>query len=539
MFKHILFGTIIVLASIGFSSLDVWGHEVDGSSRSHRHKKITTDGGKTWREHIVTGEDGIIPSDGEYGHTTEIDETVGCWTLPYPADGNREYQLSDSDIDPYTGKTCGEIRKGKTGLDDQTSQNPIPTPTVASDDQTSQNPIPTPTVAVETPDSGPVVTPGIIPPASQPQLDPIPQVQPPIESEDPKIEVIVAPSRELIISEMMLRNYIRRGKNLSHFEPHSQWIEITNLSKTEKANLNGWRLRIRNGGDTVNAEHRTIDVRLGETKIIEPGESILIVQQSGRAQGFDNLDVFNLLNTLSYSRRINVRRNNKIFSETHLNIRLIDPDKEVVDEVGNIEHSIYSPEDPVALWEMPQSEDGSQRSSLIRRYKYKGGDEPIKGTSKGAWVLADSVITRFSDKLSSEPKWYGHYKDIGTPGYVIEGRLPVELSHFSPKLIDDTIVISWTTESEVNNAGFNILRGTSENGKFVKINPILIQGNGTTSERNEYQWKDTTAHPNTTYYYRIEDVSFDGDIQTLKQSHLKGFVSPQSKMITTWGSLKR
>ena len=47
----------------------------------------------------------------------------------------------------------------------------------------------------------------------------------------------------------------------------------------------------------------------------------------------------------------------------------------------------------------------------------------------------------------------------------------------------------------------------TKDGEFKVVNATMIQGAGTTGERNEYTWTDTTAKLNTVYYYRIEDVS--------------------------------
>ena len=56
--------------------------------------------------------------------------------------------------------------------------------------------------------------------------------------------------------------------------------------------------------------------------------------------------------------------------------------------------------------------------------------------------------------------FYGHRDDVGTPGYRLGGPLPVSLSKFRPVRNQETghVDITWITESELNNAGFNILR---------------------------------------------------------------------------------
>ena len=74
--------------------------------------------------------------------------------------------------------------------------------------------------------------------------------------------------------------------------------------------------------------------------------------------------------------------------------------------------------------------------------------------------------------------------DLGTPGYRRGKPLPVELSQFSAKFVKNEVIINWTTESELDNAGFNIYRSTSQTQNFQRINTKLIQGAGTTGERN-------------------------------------------------------
>ena len=54
-----------------------------------------------------------------------------------------------------------------------------------------------------------------------------------------------------------------------------------------------------------------------------------------------------------------------------------------------------------------------------------------------------------------------------------------------------------------------------------------------------YTWKDTTAKPNTVYYYRIEDVSHAGVREQLATVRLKGLVSASGKRTTKWADLKR
>ena len=119
--------------------------------------------------------------------------------------------------------------------------------------------------------------------------------------------------------------------------------------------------------------------------------------------------------------------------------------------------------------------------------------------------------------------------------------LPVQLSSFSPRRNTSTgiVTIEWATESELNNAGFNILRSETKKGEFKVINVKIIQGAGTTSEKQNYSYIDTTAKPNVAYYYQIEDVSFDGKRRNLVSvTRLQGLVNAAHKATMTWGQLK-
>ena len=167
---------------------------------------------------------------------------------------------------------------------------------------------------------------------------------------------------------------------------------------------------------------------------------------------------------------------------------------------------------------------------MIRRYD---SDSSYLGTDASAWVSAKNT------KLATgATTYYGHPDDIGAPGVRSGGALPVTLSYFRAELTQAGVVLKWTTESEVNNAGFYIHRGQVRDSEFKVINPTMIQGAGTTSERNTYTWKDTTVKSNVAYYYRIEDVSHAGERKQLATVRMRGLASASGKLTTLWADLK-
>lgn len=70
--------------------------------------------------------------------------------------------------------------------------------------------------------------------------------------------------------------------------------------------------------------------------------------------------------------------------------------------------------------------------------------------------------------------------------------------------------IRWTTASEVDSFGFDVFRGESEDGPFVRLNPKPIPGAGTSDESHSYAWVDETIDPAKEYFYYVESISIDG-----------------------------
>ena len=329
-----------------------------------------------------------------------------------------------------------------------------------------------------------------------------------------------------------------RNRNLS------QWIEIHNASDVNSVRLADWRLEIVNSGRNADGSQYAgkFSEHVGLSGTIPPNQTYLIVSHVASSD--------------TRLPRERIRVVGKKFNEQllnpngfHLTLRAnVDrPAGEhvVVDTVGNLNAPATGDRRADArsfagnAWELSAlgdttAEDNS-RISISRRVN-ANGTKPRPGTNQGAWILTDED-SRYSGLIRFT--YYGRTDDRATPGYTIGGALPVSLSKFSPERLDDgTVVVRWATESELDNAGFNILRSETKDGQFTKLNTQLIAGQGTTSERTAYEFVDKTAKPNVVYYYQIQDVSLDGDVATLRTNRLRGHVSPGGKFTTTWGELK-
>ncbi len=305
-----------------------------------------------------------------------------------------------------------------------------------------------------------------------------------------------------------------------------QWIELYNSSKTEGVNLNEWKLRIENVRDDTDVDIRfRPTIQFGAIHI-PPNDTVLITSAAtGQNSGnFPRHRVVDLWGNTAHRNELEVEnRNYQFLSTTAFKLTLIEKGGAVVETVGNL--------DATEAWELPASEAG-ERGSILRKYTDR---EAVDGTMGGSWTHAST------SPLSHAPihLYYGRRDDMGTPGYRAGGPLPVSLSKFRPERLETgEIVVRWITESELNNAGFNILRSEKRDGEFTKLNTKMIAGQGTTSERTTYTYADTSAKPNVVYYYQIQDVSLEGQVTTLRTTHLRGNVSAAGKLTTTWGELK-
>ncbi|ARA91871.1 MAG: T9SS C-terminal target domain-containing protein [Bacteroidetes bacterium] len=83
--------------------------------------------------------------------------------------------------------------------------------------------------------------------------------------------------------------------------------------------------------------------------------------------------------------------------------------------------------------------------------------------------------------------------------------LPVELVSFEALADGDRVVLTWTTASETNNAGFEVQRGTG-----TSFEPVaFVEGRGTTTEAQRYEYALADL-PAGRHVFRLKQVDFDG-----------------------------
>ena len=300
-----------------------------------------------------------------------------------------------------------------------------------------------------------------------------------------------------------------------------QWIEVYNDSKSN-VNLRGWKLQ----WNRLQPSLLVVTTTFKEDFIIPTQQARLIVTYLGRHSGGNLADAavyqFHVLHAEELVQN-DIENRNRLMTRGGFSLKLINPIDVSVDHIGTLT-------DDKQTWQLHECLIDGVRSSLIRRFE---SGVPRSGTERRGWYRA------IDTKRLVAGFYYGHLHDLGTPGYRRGKPLPVQLSHFSAQYVKDKVEINWTTESELNNAGFNILRSTTRTKNFHRINTKLIKGAGTTGERTKYQFVDKNAKPDVVYYYRIEDVDLSGQRGILTTYRLRGVIAPTNKIITRWSTLKQ
>ena len=113
-----------------------------------------------------------------------------------------------------------------------------------------------------------------------------------------------------------------------------------------------------------------------------------------------------------------------------------------------------------------------------------------------------------SDALTSTGNYFT-FGDDAANGQ--DNSLPVELASFTANADYGKVVLTWTTQSELNNQGFNIYRRMSNVPEgWQKINSEMIAGQGNASYESNYSFTDKQVAAGRTYEYMLESVSFSG-----------------------------
>ncbi len=94
-----------------------------------------------------------------------------------------------------------------------------------------------------------------------------------------------------------------------------------------------------------------------------------------------------------------------------------------------------------------------------------------------------------------------------TPAACVQA-LPVSLSSFTASVKNNTNILNWSTATETNNKGFEVMKSFDGNN-FETVGTVVGKGNN--SSVSNYEWVDNK--PFATSYYKLKQIDNDGKFQ--------------------------
>ncbi len=181
--------------------------------------------------------------------------------------------------------------------------------------------------------------------------------------------------------------------------------------------------------------------------------------------------------------------------------------------------------DEVRIWNTARSA-GQINTDMNNFYN------PIPSGLVGYWQFNEGAGAETYDAVSGTAATLENFKFDVSDGWVpsdidVDHSLAVQATDFVAKTNIVSVTLSWKTQSEVNNAGFNVLRedpGTASGSTSVSTGFKLIssytssnslKGMGTSTTGRTYDFTDSKVTSGATYQYKIQSVSTDGTTKDL------------------------
>jgi hypothetical protein len=123
----------------------------------------------------------------------------------------------------------------------------------------------------------------------------------------------------------------------------------------------------------------------------------------------------------------------------------------------------------------------------------------------------------------------------------------VELSYVKATSRKSAGLLEWATETELDNAGFNLWRSEKKNGDYARINPYFIPAEGEAGFGAEYSYTDYDVQNGVIYYYKLEDINvygtsiFHGPVPAIPTDLIpiwppNRIIRPSDALVFSWSS---
>jgi hypothetical protein len=157
-----------------------------------------------------------------------------------------------------------------------------------------------------------------------------------------------------------------------------------------------------------------------------------------------------------------------------------------------------------ALGTMPQGEVSVIAGPGVQDGSSRWGDY----SSMNVDPLNDCTFWYTNEYIHSDGNWRTRVTsfDLQQP---CQPAPAVTLAAFEAAADRGEVTLNWSTDSEINNEGFYVLRSTDPDGDFEVVS-FFIPAEGGPFFGADYEFVDDTVEPGVTYYYLLEDIDTFG-----------------------------
>jgi hypothetical protein len=168
---------------------------------------------------------------------------------------------------------------------------------------------------------------------------------------------------------------------------------------------------------------------------------------------------------------------------------------------------------------------GEDTANITFNYSGITGVESLSGLhvleredADSPWVDVTSKFTQNTSTHTFTETGVDSFSQFAI-GAGTDNSLPVQASDFVATANVGSVSLTWKTRSEVNNAGFNVLREDPNTSSFKLIASYMtddsLRGLGTSSTGRSYDFTDNRVASGATYDYKIQSVSTNGTTKDL------------------------
>ena len=138
------------------------------------------------------------------------------------------------------------------------------------------------------------------------------------------------------------------------------------------------------------------------------------------------------------------------------------------------------------------------------------GDNSPDGEGLLASIRFKALVDCPGELSFGDVSWYDNdnVKDVCT-NKGSNAVLPVELSSFNAKSIEEKIMLNWTTKTEINNYGFELEKSLPNNKVWEKVG--FVKGNGNSNSDKQYTFTDKNLNGGSKFIYRLKQIDNDGN----------------------------